>query len=219
VQTFVYRKPKLAPDLGQQYQYRYQGEGLGIRLDDGRAVAVKRPALWIPPDYKPYDKDVVLRFAAEQKLFPIELRSVGTGPPRGFVFDDAVSPSQAWRLDWQHAERTLGRGARIVRFDMTPTREQPTFDLGKAVPWVVIDRRKSPQQMMPSDEDVWFGFEAFRAKLKSLDVREEAKDVTLTEEAHQTKWLDASERFSRTGMWSLAYQRRPPGSAGVAVEV
>jgi hypothetical protein len=203
VQTFVYEKSEWTFEIGQKYLYRYRGEGLGIRLDDGRALVVKVPNLKIPRDYKPYDKDVVARFAVEQKSFPIDLRPIGSGPPQAFVFDDAVAPTQAWRLDWMHPERTLGPGARIVRFDMTPTREPPTFDLDKAVPWVVVDRRKSRQQMIPGDEDVWFGFDAFRAKLKKLDARDDAKEIVLTGEMHQTKWLDATDRFSRGGMWSL----------------
>lgn len=211
VQTYVYEKSEWTFEIGQKYVYRYRGEGLGIRLDDGRALAVKLPALWFPRDYKPYDKDVVLRFAAEEKSFPIELRPVGSGPPNAFVFDDAIAPRQAWRFDWMRPERTLGPGARIVRFDMTPTRDPPIFDLGKAVPWVVVDRRKSRQQMTSGNEDVWFGFDAFRAKLKNPNPLDETKEVVLTEETRQTTWLDVTDRFSRGGMSSLVTEVEPIG--------
>jgi len=209
VQTYVYEKSEWAFEIGQKYVYRHRGEGLGIRLDDGRAIAVKLRSLKTPPDYKPYDKDVVLRFASEQKSFPIDLRPVGSGPPQAVVFDDAVAPSQGWRFDWLHPERTLGRGARIARFDMTPTRDPPTFDLGKAVPRVVVDRRKNRQQMIPGDEDVWFGFDAVRARLKNPNPLDETKEVVLSEETHQTKWVDATDRFSGGGMWSLVTEVEP----------
>jgi hypothetical protein len=211
VQTFVYQKPEWAPDLGERYQYRYRGEGLGIRFDDGRAMAVRLPALWLPPDYKPYDKDVVARFAAEQKSFPIDLRPVGSGPPEAFVFDDAVAPRQAWRLDWMHPERTLGPGVRIVRFDMTPTRDPPTFDLGKAVPWVVAERRASPRQMFAGDKDSWYGFETFRAKLTNFEARREAREIVLITQVDQTKWLDATDIFAHRYMSSLVREVEPIG--------
>jgi hypothetical protein len=210
-QTLVYSKPDWQFEIGTKYFFRFRGEGLGIRFADGRVLAVKYPRFREPPGYDDTNRAIVERFAADGRSYPVELNRerLSANPTDAFVFDDAAAPRQAWRLDWMHPERTLGPGARIVRFDMTPTHDPPTFDLGKIVPWVVVDRRKSRQQMIPGDEDVWFGFDAFRAKFKNLDPLDEAKEVVLTEETHQTKWLDASDRFSRGGMSSLLTEVEP----------
>lgn len=212
-QTLVYSKSEWQFEIGTKYVFRSRGEGLGIRLADGRALAVKYPRFKPPPGYHDTDRAIVERFASDGRSYPVELnpKRLFANPTDAFVFDDAVAPKRAWRFDWMHPERTLGPGAQIVRFDMMPTRDPPTFDLGKTVPWVVADRRKSRQQMIPGDEDVWFGFDAFRAKFKNPDPLDEANEVVLTEETHQTKWIDASDRFSRGGMWSLVTDVEPIG--------
>jgi hypothetical protein len=203
IEASAYTKPKWQFEIGQQYAFRGRGEGLGIRLADGRALVVKTPASGKPRGYESYNREVVERFLTEGQTFPIELdpRRSTSGPPRGFVLDDAVAPRAAWPLDWLSPDRVLGKGARIVRFDMTPTRDGPTFDIGKSVPWIVIDRRKSPREMFVDATDSWRGFHAFRAKLRIPATRNNAKPVVLSSNGRPSDWLDATEAFSSTSSW------------------
>jgi hypothetical protein len=182
-------------------------------LADGRALAVKYPRFKEPPGYDTTNRAIVERFAADGQSYPVELnpKRLFSNPTDAFVFDDAFAPKQAWRLDWMHPERTLGPGARIVRFDMTPTSDPPTFDLGRTVPWLVADRRKSPRQIMAADKDSWYGFAAFRAKLSNLAAGEEAEEIVLNTEGDQTKWLDATEIFAHRYMSSLVTETEPIG--------
>jgi hypothetical protein len=98
---------------------------------------------------------------------------------------------------------------------MTPTRHAPTFDIGKSVPWVVIDRRKPPRQMFVDAADDWRGFYAFRGKLNIAATRHNAKPVVLSSNGRQSDWLDATEAFSSTSSWKtgLVADIRPVGSA------
>jgi hypothetical protein len=194
----VHSKSRLLPEIGQRYRYAYRGEGLGLRFADGRALVVKFPGYSYPPGYEVYRRDVVDRFAAEAQSFPMDLRPIGSGPPSALVFDDAVAPKVAWRFDWLHPELTLGPGARIVRFDMSPTRAPPTFDLGSIIPWLAADR---PTSYRTNPQDVWCGYNGFRAKLtKPEETREGAEKVTLGAADQATGWLNASKAFSR-GYW------------------
>jgi hypothetical protein len=194
VQTTIYNKSRLLPEIGQPYRYVYRGEGLGLRLADGRALVVKFPGYWYPPKYEVYKREVVERFAAEGRSFPMELRQIGSGPPEGLVFDDAIAPKTVWQFDWLHPEATLGADARIVRFDMTPTREPPTFDIGKTIPWFAATRH---EHYGANPQDSWHGYAGFGAKLTGPDALEGAEKVTLTAADASTDWLDASKAFSR----------------------
>jgi hypothetical protein len=212
-QTVVYSKLKWQFEIGTDYRFRFRGEGLGIRLADGRALAVKYPRFKEPPGYNTTNRATVERFAAEGRSYPVELnpRRLLANPTDAFVFDDAVAPKQAWRFDWLHPERTLGPGARVVRFDMTPTHDPPTSDLGKAVPWVVTDRRTSPRQMIAGDKDSWYGFSAFRAKLTNFEARDEAREIALTTGADLSKWLDATDTVAHRYVSSLVTEAEPIG--------
>jgi hypothetical protein len=203
IETKAYTKPVWQFEIGQRYLFRDSGEGLGIRLADGRALVVKTPASWKPRGYESYNGEAVERFLTQRQSFPIELdpRRSTSGPPRGFILDDAVAPKAAWPLDWLSPGLVLGQGARIVRFDMTPTRDAPTFNIGKAVPWVAIDRRKSPREMFIDAADSWRGFNVFRAKLKIPATRNNAKPVVLSSNGRQSDWLNATEAFSATSSW------------------
>jgi hypothetical protein len=45
-------------------------------------------------------------------------------------------------------------------------------------------------------DDEWFGFEAFRARVKQLEVRASAKPVEMISDASKTTWLDATDSFA-----------------------
>lgn len=130
------------------YQLRYRGEALGFRFPDGKALLVSIPVGCAPAGYGSSQgfwyassrAEIVERLTTEARTVPIDFARPGTlssCPPRAFVLDDAVSPTALWKLDWRRPDVTLGAEARIVRFEMTPTRDAPTFDLAGTVPWAV----------------------------------------------------------------------------------
>lgn len=200
VQTTAYEKPTWLPEIGQRYRFLFQGEGLGLQLPDGRVLVVKFPGYWKPPGFESYKANVVERFVAKGEVFQFQRDATrNPTPPQAIIFDNATSPKKAWQFDYLHPELTLGRGARIVRFDMQLTRDEPTFNLGKVVPWLATDRRESlysPRRF----EDVWFGYDVFRAKLKYSEVLKNSKKITLTGDGSSSEWLDISDAFLR-GDW------------------
>jgi hypothetical protein len=196
VQRTATPRSALPPELAGSNAFKSRGEGLGIRLADGRAFVSTIPIFTLPPGYDLRDANKVAQFAREGRSFPIQPAqlSLSTHKTSAFIFDSAVAPKTAWKFDWLDPAATLGPGARILRYDMRPTDDPPTFDLGKIVPWVVIDRRPSMVSRNPDDE--WFGFEAFRAKVKQPEVRTSAKPVEMTAGANSTIWLDATDAFA-----------------------
>jgi len=196
VQRAAVARSALPPELAGSNAFKSRGEGLGIRLADGRAFVSTIPIFTLPPGYDFRDADKVAEFAREGRSFPVQPAqlSLSTHKTSAFIFDSADAPKTAWKFDWLDPTATLGPGARIVRYDMTPTDDPPTFDIGKIVPWVVIDRRPSMVSRDPDDE--WFGFRAFRATVKEPQVRTSAKPVEMISGASRTTWLDATDSFA-----------------------
>jgi hypothetical protein len=196
VQRSATPRSALPRELAGSNAFKSRGDGLGIRLADGRAFVSTVPEFIVPPGYDVADASKVARFLAEGKTYPVSNVQLSSraSSKSAFIFDSTVAPKTAWRFDWLNPAATLGPGARIVRYDMTPTDDPPTFDLGKVVPWVVTDRRPSLVSRHPDDE--WFGFEAFRARVKQPEVRASAKPVEMSWGTSRTTWLDATDSFA-----------------------
>jgi hypothetical protein len=202
VQRTAAPRSSLPPDRAGSNSFKVSGEGLGIVLADGRALVSTVPTFIVPPGYDAADASKVAEFVAEGKSYPVSpvQLSAQTSPNSAFVFDSAIAPKTAWRFDWLDPAGTLGPGARIVRFVMTPTRDPPTFDLGKIVPWVVIDRRNSPIVTPP--DDYWFGLRAYQAKVRQPEVQASAKPVEMISDTGRTTWLDATDSFAFASGWA-----------------
>jgi hypothetical protein len=203
----IYSKPEWLPEFGTKFHAQSRGEGLAIRFPDGRALAVEYPRSDWPRGYVVTDRESVQRFANEGKSYPVKYDDRAQERTQAFIFDDAVAPKIAWRFDWLHPELTLGAGARIVQFTMTPTRDPPSYDIDKTVPWLAIDRRIRGGA---SSDDVWFGYDAFRAKLSQPKVLAEAKEIELRADGAQTTWLDVSLAFARLGAWKVLVSEVEP---------
>jgi hypothetical protein len=193
VQRMALPRSALPPELAGSNAFKSRGEGLGIRLADGRAFVSTIPIFTLPPGYDLRDANKVAQFAREGRSFPVQYAQLSLSAHRtsAFIFDNAVAPKTAWKFDWLDPAATLGPGARILRYDMTPTDDPPTFDLDKVMPWIVTNRQGSRAIRDPDDE--WYGFQAFRARVKQPEVRSAAKPVEMSLGASRVTWLDATD--------------------------
>jgi hypothetical protein len=193
VQRTAVPRSELPPSRAGSNAFKWRGEGLGFVLEDGRAFVAAAPEFMVPPGYDVADASKVARFVTEGRTYPVRLAQppARTNSKSAFIFDNAVAPKTAWKFDWLNPGGTLGPGARIVRYDMMPTDDPPTFDLGKVMPWIVTNRQGS--RTLRDSDDEWYGFQAFRARVKQPEVRSSAKPVEMSSGTSSSVWLDATD--------------------------